>query len=49
MNKIPLNIGTQHLVEMFDKEKNEKKFFILINDEWEEISQDEYDTITRGK
>ena len=48
MREVRLNIDTQHLIEMFDKETKEKKFLILINNEWREINQDEYNTIIRG-
>lgn len=49
MNEVPLKLKTQHVIEMFDKEKNQKKFLILNNDEWQEISQDEYNKLTRGE
>lgn len=48
MSEVQLDIDTQHLIEMFDKEAKEKKFLILINNEWKEINQDEYNTIIRG-
>ena len=48
MSEVQLDIDTQHLIEMFDKKTKEKKFLILINNEWKEINQDEYNTIIRG-
>ena len=48
MSEVRLNIDAQHLIEMFDKGTKEKKFLILIDNEWREINQDEYNTIIRG-
>ena len=47
---IQLNADIQHLVKMVDKKSNKELYYILYDndDEWIEISQDEYNNI-RGK
>lgn len=49
LNEVQLGFDIKHLIEAFDTKKNEKKFFILYDTEWQEISQDEYNTIIRGE
>ena len=36
------------VIEIFDKEKNQKFFYIKKNDEWLKITEKQYNNIIRG-
>ena len=36
------------VIELFNKDKNQKLFYIKNNDEWRIITEEEYKNITRG-
>lgn len=36
------------IIELFDNEKKEKIFYIKNNNKWQQITEEEYNNITRG-
>ena len=49
VRKLKIEPSIKHeVIELFDKEKNQKIFYIKNNNEWQQISEQEYNNITRG-
>lgn len=48
MNLADFNINMQQVIEVTDKDTKEKKFLIYHNNEWHNISEEEYHKIIKG-
>lgn len=44
-----LNLNTQELIEVTDKETGNKEFLYLKNGEWQKITEQQYNSIIEGE